>query len=163
MSFIGIIADKKNESDIASYLNYNFSKKNIKENVIIINNKNINNIKNIKFDSLLINKKLTGKSDVVKKLLSNSNNLIINSDIDLRFSILEEMNSNIITYGFNPKSTVTASSLENEDALICIQRNITNSNNNILEPQEIKVEKVNKNSNPYIIMSVEILTLLYDT
>lgn len=163
MSFIGIIADKKNESDIASCLNSNFNKKNIKENVIIINNKNINNIKNIKFDSLLINKKLTGKSDVVKKLLSNSNNLIINSDIDLGLGILEETNSNIITYGFNPKSTVTASSLENEDALICIQRNITNSNNNILEPQEIKVEKVNKNSNPYIIMSVEILTLLYDT
>lgn len=162
MSFIGIIADKKNESDIASCLNYNFNKKNIKENVIIINNKNINNIKNIKFDSLLINKKVTGKSDVVKKLLSNSNNLIINSDIDTGLGLLEKTNSNIITYGFNPKSTVTASSLENDDALICIQRNITNNNNNILEPQEIKVEKFSKNSNPYIIMSVEILTLLYD-
>lgn len=163
MSFIGIISDKKNESDIANCLQNNFNKKNIKENVIIINNKNIDNIKNIKFDSLLINKKVTGKSDVVKKLLSNSNNLIINSDIDTNLDILSKTTSNIITYGFNPKSTVTASSLENDDALICIQRNIRNTNNITLEPQEIKVEKSTQNNNPYIIMSVEILTLLYDT
>lgn len=162
MSFIGIISDKKNEQDIASCLYDNFSKKNIKENVIIINSKNINNIKNIKFDSLLINKKLPGRLDIAKKILSNSNNLIVNSDIDTGLDILEKTNSNIITYGFNPKSTVTASSLENDDALICIQRNIRNTNNSILEPQEIKVEKVNKNNNPYIIMGVEILTLLYD-
>lgn len=163
MSFIGIIADKKNENDIANCLQNNFNKKNIKENVIIINNKNINNIKNIKFDSLLINKKVTGRYDVVKKLLSNSNNLIINSDIDTNLDILSKANYNIITYGFNPKSTVTASSLENDDALICIQRNIKNTNNITLEPQEIKVEKSNQSNNPYIIMGVEILTLLYDT
>ena len=162
MSFIGIITDKKNENDIVSYLHDNFTKKNIKETVIIINNKNINSIKNIKFDSLLINKKLTGKSEVVKKLLSNSNNLIINSDIDTGLNTVENTNSNVITYGFNPKATVTASSLENDDALICIQRNIKNINNDVLEPQEIKVQKLDKNNNPYIIMSVEILTLLYD-
>lgn len=163
MSFIGVITDKKNESDIAKCIGDSFIKRNIKENVIIINNKNINNIKNIKFDSLLINKRLIGKSDVVKKLLFNSNNLIVNSDIDTGLDMLKQTNSNIITYGFNPKSTVTASSLENDDALICIQRNIKNSNNNIVEPQEIRVEKINKNNNPYIIMGVEILTLLYDT
>ncbi len=163
MSFIGVITDKKNENEIAKCIGDSFSQKNIKENVIIINNKNINNIKNIKFDSLLINKKLIGKSDVVKKLLFNSNNLIVNSDIDTGLDILKQTNSNIITYGFNPKSTVTASSLENDEALICIQRNIKNSNNNIVEPQEIRVEKINKNNNPYIIMGVEILTLLYDT
>lgn len=162
MSFIGIVTDKKNESDIISILHDNFNKKNIKENIIAINNKNINNIKNIKFDSLLINKKLSGKSDILKKLLSNSNNIIVNSDIDTGLDILTNTNSNIITYGFNPKSTVTASSLENDEALICIQRNIMNINNYILEPQEIKVAKVNRNTNPYIIMSVEILTLLYD-
>ena len=161
MSFIGIITDKKNENDIVSCLHNNFNRRNIKETVIIINNKNINNIKNIKFDSLLINKKLTGQSEVVKKLLSNSNNLIINSDIDTGLNTIENTNSNVITYGFNPKSTVTASSLENDDALICIQRNIKNINNDILEPQEIKVENVDKSHNPYIIMSVEILTLLY--
>ena len=160
MSFIGVITDKKNENEIAKCIGDSFSQKNIKENVIIINNYNI---KNIKFDSLLINKKLIGKSDVVKKLLFNSNNLIVNSDIDTGLDILKQTNSNIITYGFNPKSTVTASSLENDEALICIQRNIKNSNNNIVEPQEIRVEKINKNNNPYIIMGVEILTLLYDT
>lgn len=163
MSFIGIITDKKNENDIENYIHYNFNKKNIKENVIIINNKNINNIKNIKFDSLLINKKLTGKTDVIKKILSNSKNIIVNSDIDTGLNKLGGMNLNIITYGFNPKSTVTASSLENDDALICLQRNIKNINNDILEPQEIKVKKTHQNNNPYIIMSVETLTLLYDT
>lgn len=163
MAFIGIIADKKNESNIEKCLKNSFDKKNIKENVIVINSKNINNVKNIKFDSLLINKKISCKTDVVKKILSNSNNLIINSDIDIGMGTLEETNYNVITYGFNPKSTVTASSLENEEALICVQRNIRNKDNNIVEPQEIKVEKVDKKNNPYIIMSVEILTLLYDT
>ncbi len=162
MSFIGIITDKKNESDIVAILHNNFNKRNIKGDIIAINNKNINNVKNVKFDSLLINKKLSGKTDTVKKLLSNSNNLIVNYDIDTGLDVLTNSNSNIITYGFNPKSTVTASSLENDDALICIQRSITNSNNYILEPQEIKVEKFNKITNPYIIMSTEILTLLYD-
>lgn len=161
MSFIGIITDKKNENDLANCLHNSFSKKNIKENVIIINNKNINNIKNIKFDSLLINKKLTGRPDVVKKLLSNSKNLIVNSDIDTGLDMINKTNSNIITYGFNPKSTITASSLEDDDALICIQRNIKNTSNNIVEQQEIKVAKVN--NNPYIIMAVETLTLLHDT
>ena len=160
MSFIGIITDKKNENDLAHCLHNSFSKKNIKDNVIIINNKNINNIKNIKFDSLLINKKLTGKSDVIKRLLSNSKNLIVNSDIDTGIDMINKTNSNIITYGFNPKSTITASSLENDDALICIQRNIKNNNNNIVEQQEIKVTKVN--NNPYIIMAVETLSLLHD-
>lgn len=162
MSFIGIITDKKSELDIINALNDNFNKKNIKENVIIINNKNINNIKNIKFDSLLINKKPSGKFDIVKKLLDNSNTLIINSDIDTGINLLQNSNSNIITFGFNPKSTVTASSLENDEALICIQRNILDSNNNVLEPQEIKVNKTCNKHNPYIIMCTEILTLLYD-
>lgn len=160
MSFIGIITDKKSENHLSHYLQNSFNKKNIKVNVIIVNNKNINSIKNIKFDSLLINKKLTYKSDISKKLLSNSKNLIINSDIDIGLETLHTTNSNIITYGFNPKATVTASSLENDDALICVQRNIKNSNT-IVEQQEIKVAKVN--NNPYIIMAVETLTLLYDT
>lgn len=163
MSFIGIITDKKNESNTIHLLRSNFNKKNIKENIIAINNKNINNIKNIKFDSLLINKRLSGKSDVLKKILSNSNNIIVNFDIDTRLDILQNANANIITYGFNPKSTVTTSSLEYDDILICIQRNIVNINNYILEPQEIKVEKISNNSSPYIIMGIEILTLLYDT
>lgn len=160
MSFIGIITDKKSENHLSHYLQNSFNKKNIKVNVIIVNNKNINSIKNIKFDSLLINKKLTYKSDISKKLLSNSKNLIINSDIDIGLETLYTTNSNIITYGFNPKATITASSLENDDALICVQRNIKNSNT-IVEQQEIKVAKVN--NNPYIIMAVETLTLLYDT
>lgn len=161
MSFIGIISDKKNETDIVNILNDNFNKKNIKENIVIINSKNINHIKNIKFDSLLINKKLSNKTDVVKKLLSNSNNLIINSDIDTGLDVLKNTNTTVITYGFNPKATVTASSLEDDEALICIQRNIVN-NNIVLEPQEIKVNKTYNKHNPYIIMSTEILTLLYD-
>lgn len=157
MPFVGLITDKKSEVNFINYLN-----KKIYKNVIIINNKNIDNIKNIRFDTILINKRISKKSDVLKKILSNSNNLIVNSDIDTDLNILDNSNSNVITYGFNHKSTVTASSFENDDALICVQRNIKNVNNKTIEPQEIKVKKFNQNDNPYIIMGVEILTLLYD-
>lgn len=158
MPFVGLITDKKSESDFINYLDNKIYK-----NVIIINNKNINNIKNIKFDTVLINKKVSGKSDVLKKILSNSNNLIINSDISTDLWLIANSNSNVITYGFNPKSTVTASSLENDDAFICVQRNIKNVSNKTIEPQEIKVTKFKQNDNPYIIMGVEILTLLYSS
>lgn len=157
MPFVGLITDKKEETEFTNYLDNKIYK-----NTIIINRKNINNVKNIKFDTVLINKKISNKSDALKKILSNSNNLVVNSDIDTDLSIIANSNSNVITFGFNPKSTVTASSLENDDAFICVQRNIKNVNNEIIEPQEIKVTKFNQNDSPYIIMGVEILTLLYD-
>lgn len=158
MFFVGIITDKKNESLFLNYLNSKIS-----ENIITINKKNINNIKSIKFDTILINKKIFVRSEILEKIIANSNNLIINSDLDIRLNIIPNSKTNLITYGFNPKSTVTASSLENDDALICIQRNIKNINNYIIEPQEIRVEKLDKNNNPYIIMGTEILTLLYNS
>ena len=158
MNFVGIITDKKNE-----LLFYNYLNKKIDSNIIIINNKNIDNMKNIKFDTLLINKKPSGRYDVLKKILLNSKKIVINSDININLSAFTNTSANIITYGFNPKSTVTASSLENDDALICVQRNFKSLNNKTIEPQEIKVQKNVKSNNPYIIISSEILTLLYDS
>lgn len=47
----------------------------------------------------------------------------------------------VITYGFNSKSTVTASSVTEEEMLICVQRNIINIKGKKIEPQEINIEK----------------------
>lgn len=50
------------------------------------------------------------------------------------------VNSNIITYGFGNKNTVTVSSVEREEEgmLYCLQRFI-NVRNNCIEPQEIPI------------------------
>ena len=54
---------------------------------------------------------------------------------------IENLDLKVITYGFNSKSTVTASSITEEEMLICVQRNIINIKGKKIEPQEINIEK----------------------
>ena len=50
-------------------------------NVIFIKEKNIDNIKNVHFDTVVINREFK-KSDELNKLLENTKNIIINIDMD---------------------------------------------------------------------------------
>ena len=45
----------------------------------------------------------------------------------------------IITYGMNPKSTITISAINDEKATVCVQRGFTNFHGKEIEPQEIVV------------------------
>ena len=65
--------------------------------------------------------------------------MIINSDIEINNEILKDVETNIIDYGLNQKSTVTASSISNENIIICLQRNIKNINGKIIETNETKI------------------------
>ena len=82
-------------------------------------------------------------------------------DANYNWNELNISNVNIITYGFNSKSTITISSVTTDDVLICIQRNI-NSNYGIIELQEIKIEN-NEKYSIYDLIAVVILYLLYIT
>ena len=109
------------------------------ENVVFINEKNIENIKNIKFKIIVLNKGIDNKN--IKNILLNAEYLILNSDINVKIDLIENLDLKVITYGFNSKSTVTASSVTEEEMLICVQRNIINIKGKKIEPQEINIEK----------------------
>ena len=140
MYLIGIISGKDYDN-IENELYKKLSKK--EYNIINITNKTINNLKNIRFDAILIAKKLCvtdENKEIVKKILNNTKYLIINTDLNNNLDILEESNINVITYGFNSKTTITASSINTEDLLVCIQRNITSINNKKIEQQDKKID-----------------------
>ena len=160
MAFIGVISDSKSEKTISELLEKKLGNHN---NIIVINSKSVENIKNIKFETVLIlnnNKIIEENSNAFSKIIKNSRYLILNADIELQLKMEEHIELNIITFGFNPKSTITASSVE-ENILICIQRNLKDINNKMLEQQEIKIsffeENIGINTNNLIGISAILL------
>lgn len=135
MFFIGIVSEEKNEKHIKDILKQKIEN----ENVVFINEKNIENIKNIKFKIIVLNKGIDNKN--IKNILLNAEYLILNSDINVKIDLIENLDLKVITYGFNSKSTVTASSVTEEEMLIYVQRNIINIKGKKIEPQEINIEK----------------------
>ena len=135
MFFIGIVSEEKNEKHIKDILKQKIEN----ENVVFINEKNIENIKNIKFKIIVTNNGIDNKN--IKNILLNAEYLILNSDINVKIDLIENLDLKVITYGFNSKSTVTASSVTEEEMLICVQRNIINIKGKKIEPQEINIEK----------------------
>lgn len=164
MALIGIICDKKNENYLIKTLENNFNRNKKQNTVIVINEKSINNIQNVQFETILIcdnNEEVISKKEIIKKLLINVKYLIINADIKINLELLNNMNLNVITYGFNSKSTVTASSVE-EDVLICIQRKILNINNNMVDEQEIKVNTSKEKIKIEMLMAVATTMVIYE-
>ena len=156
MLLIGIITDQKSENDIKKLLdNNNFL---VENNVIFIKEKNIDNIKNVHFDTVVINKEIE-KMDELNKLLVNAKNIIINIDTNIDNKDLNIVNSNLITYGFNSKSSITISSVTDDDVLIYLQRNIYNNYGEI-EVQEIKIEN-NPNYSIYDLIIVLTMFVMY--
>ena len=80
-------------------------------------------------------------------------------DIKIECQQLNIVNSNLITYGFNSKSSITISSVTDDDVLICVQRNIYNNYGEI-ELQEIKLEN-NEKYSIYDLITILILFLIY--
>ncbi len=163
MSFIGIVSDSKCFDIIKEKI-----KENDKENqfnLIHINSKSIDNIKNIRFEVLVVNCELEELKDYqsnLEKIYSNAKYLILNTDINK-----EEFEPNkhiqIITYGLNHKSTVTISSISDTDILIYLQRNIKNISNSIIEVEEkrIKIKEKSK-CKTYDVMILYIIFTIYN-
>ena len=153
MSFIGIITNQKNEPYITKKLSGD------NENIIYITEKNICNIKNVKFETIIVDREINNRTEF-RKIISNCKYLILNSDIQLDFKDIEVLNLVVITYGFNHKSTFTVSSVEEENIIICLQRVIQNKNNEKIEPQEFIIQ-IDHNIDKYIVIAIEILKILY--
>lgn len=153
MTFVGVVTDGKDEEFIINNIESNLRDKSVK--VISINNNSIDNIKNVKFETILIDDVLTNdkrkesinskeKRETLKEIIKNSKNIILNSDIVENLEMVKNLNLSVITYGFNSKATVTMSSLDDDNMLVCLQRNIRDIDGTIIEQQELYVNLEDK-------------------
>ncbi len=157
MPIIGIVA-KENESNFIKNEIIKNAKKS-KFEIININKKSIQNIKNIKFDVLAICENIEDflkDSYYLKDIIYKTNYIIVNLDK----CNLEEP-KNLITYGLNTKSTITISSIKEETTMLCIQHKINGPQNNLIEEQEniinIKKNNINKLYNTMVIFTILLL------
>ncbi len=155
MFFIGVITNQKNEL----YVKNELSKILPVENIIFITEKNILNIKNIKFETIIIDTKINNKLEL-RKIIANANYILLNADIDVNLETMHNLNLTVITYGFNNKSTFTVSSIEENNIIICLQRIIFGKNEKKYEPQEYEV-KLQKNVDKYAIIAMSIFNIIY--
>ena len=154
MPFIEIITDQKSQTQLNKVL----TKKMVNNcDVLYIKEKNIENTKNIKLETLILNRKIED-NEIMNKILKNSKNAIVNMDLNVNVDKITK--ANIITFGYNSQSDITISSVEEDQILICIQNTSTSIYNRKIEPQEIKV-KVKSDINVYNIMIIIALTSLY--
>ena len=142
MSFIGMFAKQRETKQIKKEI----ETKDLKIEIIPINNKSIENVKNVKYDIIIIIDELEDLKDKEKYItntLKNSKYLILNSDIKFDIGIIKDVNIRTITYGLNQKATITASSIGESDMIVCIQRAFKDINNNTIEQKEVrrKIEK----------------------
>lgn len=160
MSFIGVICKTKNENYIKQIL----SKKLKGRTVLIFTKENIENLKNITFETILIlsnNEEVLCKREIVKNFIKKASYLVINSDEEINLDLLENIDLSIITVGFNSKSSITVSSVRDEGILLCVQRNMKLITGNKIEPQEISIRKVEQKLPTNIMMGIATILLLY--
>ena len=164
MSFIGILSENKSFENIKAKL-MEMAGQN-KLNSIFINQKSIENMKNIKFDVVVIDSdwnKLEHKKEILKQIAKKSNYVLINTDVNKITNEFEK--EKVITYGLNQRAIVTISSITDSDILIYVQKNIKTKQNKVLEIEEkmLKISEKCKLKTYEILILYTIFLLYYDT
>ena len=160
MTFIGFLAEKKDGSFLKKALKSVLEEAKIKTMTVAINEKSIGNVKNIHFETVIIDRDIKDEHEVeLKEILKTTKYIIINAD-KVNIKKIENMKLNIITYGFGNKCTVTSSSVEEGD-LVCLQRSINNINGIEIEPQEIKLTLNYPYEKQYLNMAIGTIKMLY--
>ncbi len=157
MTFIGIIANQKEFEIIKSQIEW----KN-KFNIILINDNNIENLQNIKFEILIIHEKMIIKKHMkeFEKICRNLQYLLVNFDKNMNLEILNGSKIKIITYGLNHKCTVTASSIKEDSIMVALQREILDKNGNLQVIEEQRLKTI-ENLDVYGHMLLFILNIIY--
>ncbi len=160
MAVIGIITKSNNINEIEKTLEkYSIHEKNI----VIITKHTIENIKNVKFDIIIIFDQIED-DDILKKILESSKYLIINTDFKENVKLLNMAEDQyVITFGFNSRATITIISNENDEIILDLQREIENLDKEKIESQEIKLENNFNKNRIYEEISMKILTFLVKT
>ena len=139
MIFIGIISEENNENRIRRFLLEKLSWP--ESSILCIKEKSIENIKNIRFETILLAKQFKNV-EALKNILKHTTYLVSNVDIEQNWEILKDLELTVITYGFNSKATITASSVEEDQVMVCLQRTMKTREGKEMEPQEIQMEKL---------------------
>lgn len=145
MSFIGIVAGKKCFENIKKKITKEVKEETI--NFIQINLRSIENIKNIKFEIIIVEDNLDKFKDnknILEKIFQNTDYLIINTDRNTQEQTKKL--PNCITYGLNQKATVTVSSISDTDILIYWQKSIRNREGYKIEIEERRIKRKEKNT-----------------
>lgn len=171
MSFIGLICETKNENYIRQVLREKLKN----NNIIFLKEDSIENFKNIKFEAVIImsndgkifSKDYTCKDninlqkDIIRNIIAKSKCLVVNADEEINLNLLQDTSAMVITYGFNSKSTITASSVKDDEILICVQRNIQDLEGNQIELQEFNIKRTIPKTPTNIVMGIATTLLLY--
>lgn len=162
MHFIGIFS---------SYLEY----EKIKQNIIkLVNRKdlelihicssNIKNMKNIVFETIVLchQEKINDEEkSILNKLCSQCIFIIINSDVFCNTKVISNKKTNCISYGLNQKATITISSIQEDKAILFIQRNINSLEKKRIEMGEMEIDlkqyKTNQIENVLAIFAIYLI------
>ena len=139
MSIIGIITSHRQTNQIKKEI----EKENIKVEAVCINSESIKNVKNIKFEILIIQENIEQQDEKhIVEILKNTKYLLLNTDIIINENIFKDINIQILSYGLKQKATITPSSIEQNKIIISIQRAFKDLEGNIIEQQEIPVNLI---------------------
>ena len=163
MYFIGIFANDLEYEIIKQHVKKMIKRKDLE--IININSRNITNMKNIVFETIVLTCELNlteEKQEILNKICSNCKYVIINADIDINIKFKSKNLINYITYGVNPKSTITISSIQDEKAIIYVQRNIKNIDEKEIEMGEVSIDLQDyKHKEIEILLAIASIYLIY--
>ncbi len=155
MSLIGILTQNPNKA----YLREELKKRKL-EDVFFLTESTAQNMRNVKFDTFLLGKKITEEQEMIREIAKRTDYFILNSDVKENLQLLENLDLKIITYGYNQKASITTSSVEDERVIVCLQRGIKNIYQEEIEPQEMEF-KTDKNENNSAILELASLLFLF--
>ena len=147
MSFVGVIANDRD----AKVIRKMFAKKNISKTISVleINENNIENGRNISFETLIFCKDLncTSKQNVMlNQICENASYLVINRDFVFHTLPTENNTCTTITFGLNQQSSVTVSSISESGFVLSLQQNVSTLNDKIYEMEEKCIKTKNTNN-----------------
>ncbi len=104
--------------------------------------------------------KSQGHEDPRRRLLAaldEKGTVIVNVDDAELIKVLEGMQYHTVTYGFNSKASITASSIGDEiiseGFLCCLQRKVSARNGTVVEPQEYRIPVKLDGMDPYCFLA----------
>ena len=157
MTFIGIVAKQKEFEILQSRI-----EKQKEINIILITVDNIENLQNIKFNTIIINIEMPNWHDkkIFENICKNAKYIVVNTDKNKNIDILEGKQKTIITYGLNHKSTITVSSIKEDCIMVAIQREFINIQGKLQEIEEERVKRI-RNLDIYGHIVLVICNILY--
>ena len=92
-------------------------------------------------DILVISEASPVLSDIIPGITMD-NYLVVNADDKQIFPYLSSKQAKLITYGFNNKACITASSVTDNGLQVCIQRAFMTIDGDMLDPQEFAIPNI---------------------